>query len=188
MAGEYIEGTLPGMDYFGDTVRRSLKSEAGVHEGGHALLDAVNGTKVGAMRVWIVPTSEGASIAGITGCEQPTEETLPGWLVSCAAGQTAEAMWMAKYRKMDYAQALSECKPNACGDIEMFEKAIRKFARGNPPYTWAEAQRRAYVVLQKRWLWVERYASRLVQNGEMRGEEVNAEVNAALRREGGLYR
>lgn len=186
MAAEYIEGTLPGMDYFGDTVRRSLMSEAGVHEGGHALLDAVNGTKVGVMKVWIV----GNQVVGFTGCERPTVETLPGWLVSCAAGQAAQAIWLEKYRKMSFEQGLADCKVNACGDLEMFAKARAKFggSHGGSLPTWEQALRQAYAVLTKRWMWVERYASTLVEKGEMKGEVVNADANKALRREGGFYR
>jgi hypothetical protein len=167
MAGQY-NGDLPGMDYFPGVVRTSLLTEAGIHEAGHAILDAVNGTNVGDIRVWIV----GEGVAGYVKCEPPTDETLPGWLIASSAGQVAEAMWLAKYRQVTYEQAMADCKPNACGDMEMF----RTLGGKNPPISLELAQRQAFVVLTHRWPLVERYAIMLARSGQMDGSQVTRDI------------
>lgn len=168
MAGEYKED-LPGYDYFRGVVRTSQLTEAGVHEAAHAILDAVNGTRVGDIKVWI----SGQGVAGVTMCEAPTEETLPGWLVASAAGQVGEAIWLSKFRRMSYEQAMADCKPNACGDMEMF----RKLGGKNPPIPLEHAQRQAFVVLTKRWALVERYAIVLARTQKMDGRRVTKDIS-----------
>lgn len=167
MAGTY-NNDFPGMDYFPGVVRTSLLTEAGIHEAAHAILDAVNGTKVGDIRVWVA----GEGVAGFTQCEAPTPETLPGWLVASSAGQVGEAMWLAKYRGVSFEEAMADCKPNACGDMEMF----RKLGGKNPPIPLAHAQRQARIVLTQRWLLVERYAITLARQGRMDGKRVAKDV------------
>jgi len=160
------QGNLPSFDYFGDVVRRSILTEAGVHEAAHAILDHCNGEDVpGTIRVWIVDEQA----AGLTPCKPPTGEKLRGWLIAAVGGQVGQAIWLSKYRDMSFDEGMNDCESNACGDL----MAFRKFGK-DQPMTLTEARFEARKLLLPRWRLVEQYAMSIASRGKLSGSAIRS--------------
>lgn len=161
---------LPSFDFFGDYLANHLVMGTSIHEASHLLVALAHGLEVGKTEVLLHPEDQATS--GSVALARFDTDQLPGFLVTCVAGQVGQAMWLVRYKRKTFPDAMEFCDAGACHDQGLFAK----YGGRNPIIPMGRARDLAQTMLTARWSLVERHAATLFHKRSIRPGAVSAPV------------
>jgi hypothetical protein len=137
------------------------------------LIAKAHDVQIGAVEVLLHTEQEGTSGSVEIRDTLSDPDKLPGFLVTCVAGQVGQSLWLVRYRKQrTFEIAMTHVEAGACHDMWLFQK----YGGRNPVIPLGRARDLARTMLTQRWELVERHAVTLVHNRSLDSRTVTTDV------------